>query len=181
MKYYFLALGTLFLVCVGCAFDGRQILDNGNEKGVYNAPPAERMLRPGPMVDGPGPGVMPMLASPAPPAPILKVTQVRFVGPAGMQIGWQVPGPPVIPEAQSRPPWHGTSVFPQEAPVASGDWQEPVGVPVPVASFSMQSSSPGQSVSLLHPPAGGAGFWVHVPHAAPAPASVPTGVDTGAL
>ncbi len=92
MKYYFLALGTLFLVCVGCAFDGRQILDNGNEKGVYNAPPAERMLRPGPMVDGPGPGVMPMLASPAPPAPILKVTQVRFVGPAGMQIGWQVAG-----------------------------------------------------------------------------------------
>jgi hypothetical protein len=92
MKYYFLALGTLFLVCVGCAFDGRQILDNGNEKGVYNAPPAERMLRPGPMVDGPGPGVMPMLASPAPPAPILKVTQIRFVGPAGMQIGWQVAG-----------------------------------------------------------------------------------------
>jgi hypothetical protein len=91
MKYYFLALGTLFLVCVGCAFDGRQILDNGNEKGVYNAPPAERMLHPGPMVDGPGPGVIPMMASPAPPAPMLKVTQVRFVGPAGMQIGWQIP------------------------------------------------------------------------------------------
>ena len=92
MKYYFLALGTLFLVCVGCSFDGRQILDNGNEKGVYNAPPAERMLRPGPMVDGPGPGVMPMMANPAPPAPILKVTQIRFVGPTGMQIGWQIPG-----------------------------------------------------------------------------------------
>jgi len=92
MKYYFLALGTLFLVCVGCAFDGRQILDNGNEKGVYNAPPAERMLRPGPMVDGPGPGVMPMMASPAPPAPMLKITQIRFVGPTGMQIGWQFSG-----------------------------------------------------------------------------------------
>lgn len=92
MKYYFLALGTLFLVCVGCNFDGRQILDNGNEKGVYNAPPAERMLRPGPMVDGPGPGVIPMMANPAPPAPVFKVTQIRFVGPAGMQIGWQIPG-----------------------------------------------------------------------------------------
>jgi hypothetical protein len=101
MKYYFLALGTLFLVCVGCNFDGRQILDGGNEKGVYNAPPAERMIRPGPMVDGPGPGVIPMLANPAAgyqaagyPAgyPGLKVTQVRFVGPAGMQIGWQVVG-----------------------------------------------------------------------------------------
>ncbi len=91
MKYYFLALGTLFLVCVGCSLDGRYILDNGNEKGVYNAPPAERMLRPGPMVDGPGPGVMPMMANPAPPAPILKVTQIRFVGPTGMQIGWQIP------------------------------------------------------------------------------------------
>jgi hypothetical protein len=94
MKYYFLALGTLFLVCVGCNFDGRQILDGGNEKGVYNAPPAERMIRPGPMVDGPGPGVIPMLANPGGPAayPMMKVTQIRFVGPAGMQIGWQVAG-----------------------------------------------------------------------------------------
>ena len=92
MKYYFLALGTLILVCVGCTFDGHQILDNGNEKGVYNAPPAERMLRPGPMVDGPGPGVIPMMANPVPAYPALKITQVRFVGPHGMQIGWQVPG-----------------------------------------------------------------------------------------
>jgi hypothetical protein len=103
MRYYFLALATLLLVCVGCAPVGRYILDGGNEKGVYTAPPAERLYRPGPMVDGPGPGVMPMLAPPAGGAlagPVggpypglpLKVTQVRFVGPTGMQIGWQIPG-----------------------------------------------------------------------------------------
>ncbi|HET6326673.1 MAG TPA: hypothetical protein VFG04_18495 [Planctomycetaceae bacterium] len=93
MKYYFLALGTLILVCVGCSLDGHQILDNGCEKGVYNAPPAERLQRPGPMVDGPGPGVMPLLAAPVGgPGSVLKLTQVRFAGPAGMQIGWQIPG-----------------------------------------------------------------------------------------
>jgi hypothetical protein len=93
MKYYFLALGTLILVCVGCSLDGHQILDNGVEKGVYNAPPAERLYRPGPMVDGPGPGVLPLLAAPVGgPGTMLKVTQIRFAGPAGMQIGWQVPG-----------------------------------------------------------------------------------------
>src|SRR5580704_3150560 len=93
MKYYFLALGTLLLVCVGCSLDGAHILDNGAEKGVYTAPPAERLYRPGPMVDGPGPGVMPMLAQPqAGPTMVLSDTQVRFVGPAGMQIGWQIPG-----------------------------------------------------------------------------------------
>ena len=93
MKYYFLALGTLILVCVGCSLDGHQILDNGCEKGVYNAPPAERLYRPGPMVDGPGPGVLPLLAAPVGgPGSVLKLTQVRFAGPAGMQIGWQIPG-----------------------------------------------------------------------------------------
>jgi hypothetical protein len=93
MKYYFLALGTLILVCVGCSLDGHQILDNGCEKGVYNAPQAERLYRPGPMVDGPGPGVLPLLAAPVGgPGSVLKLTQVRFAGPAGMQIGWQIPG-----------------------------------------------------------------------------------------
>lgn len=93
MKYYFLALGTLIVVCVGCSLDGHQILDNGCEKGVYNAPPAERLYRPGPMVDGPGPGVLPLMAAPVGgPGSVLKLTQVRFAGPAGMQIGWQIPG-----------------------------------------------------------------------------------------
>jgi hypothetical protein len=45
------------------------------------------------MVDGPGPGVLPLLAAPVGgPGSVLKLTQVRFAGPAGMQIGWQIPG-----------------------------------------------------------------------------------------
>jgi hypothetical protein len=99
MKYYFLALGTLLLVCVGCRLDGQHILDHGVEKGVYTAPPAERLYRPGPMVDGPGPGVMPMLAGPAgvpgysgSPGLSVRETQIKFVGPAGMQLGWQAAG-----------------------------------------------------------------------------------------
>lgn len=87
MKYYFLALGTVVFVCVGCAMDGKQI----SHKGEYHAPPAEMMMRPGPMVDGPGPGVIPMMAPP-PVLPMqLSTTQVRFVGPDGMHIGWQIP------------------------------------------------------------------------------------------
>lgn len=87
MKYYFLALGTVVVVCVGCAMDGYQL----SHKGEYHAPPAGMMQRPGPMVDGPGPGVMPMM----PPPPIqhaaLSTTQIRFVGPDGMHVGWQIP------------------------------------------------------------------------------------------
>ncbi len=93
MKYYFLALGTAVIVCVGCAYDGRHFEDHGLEKGVYHAPPAELMQRPGPMVDGPGPGVMPMMA--APPAArsfATQTTQVRFAAPLGMQVGWKIPG-----------------------------------------------------------------------------------------
>jgi hypothetical protein len=89
MKYYFLALGTLVAVCVGCSAmgDGQQILDNGE----YYAPPAGMMQRPGPMVDGPGPGVMPALAPPPVRTFATNSTQVRFVGPMGMRIGWQIP------------------------------------------------------------------------------------------
>ena len=86
MKYYFLALGTLLFVCVGCAIDGQELVDNGE----YHAPPASMMSRPGPMVDGPGPGVMPMIAPPDTRSFATETTQVRFVNPAGMQIGWQV-------------------------------------------------------------------------------------------
>ena len=39
MKYYFLALATAVVVCVGCAYDGQQIID----RGEYNAPPASMM------------------------------------------------------------------------------------------------------------------------------------------
>ncbi|GIX03286.1 MAG: hypothetical protein KatS3mg113_0292 [Planctomycetaceae bacterium] len=89
MKYYFLALGTVVVICVGgCAIDGHQL----TTKGEYHAPPAALMQRPGPMVDGPGPGVMPMMAS-APMRPFTTATsQVNFIGPAGMRIGWLVPG-----------------------------------------------------------------------------------------
>ena len=59
MKYYFLALSTVVVVCVGCAMDGQQ----HTHKGEYHAPPAAMMQHPGPMVDGPGPGVMPMTRS----------------------------------------------------------------------------------------------------------------------
>lgn len=84
MRLYFLALGTLLVVCVGCQMDGQQMVDN-NE---YVAPPAQQLAHPGPMVDGPGPGVMPMLTPPPPQSFQTQSTQVRFVGPDGMHIGW---------------------------------------------------------------------------------------------
>jgi len=60
MKYYFLALGTVVVVCVGCAMDGNQLTN----KGEYHAPPAQMLSEPGPMVGGPGPGVIPMMGGP---------------------------------------------------------------------------------------------------------------------
>ncbi|REJ89640.1 MAG: hypothetical protein DWQ34_19155 [Planctomycetota bacterium] len=90
MKVYFLALATLLVVCVGCAYDGQQILQKPTE---YHAPPAEMLAHPGPMVGGPGPGVMAMMAAPpAIPAGPPRTTQVRVLGPAGMAIGWQIEG-----------------------------------------------------------------------------------------
>ena len=86
MKLYFLLLGTVLVVCVGCTqMDGQRIIDNKE----YVAPPAQMMARPGPMVDGPGPGVMPMMGPPQRRAFQTATTQIRFVGPAGMQVGWQ--------------------------------------------------------------------------------------------
>ncbi len=87
MKYYFLALGTLVVVCVGCSIDGQQIVD----KGEHFAPPASMMERPGPMVDGPGPGVMPMMMAAPPQSFAATTSEVRFVGPSGMRVGWQIP------------------------------------------------------------------------------------------
>ncbi|MFO1019140.1 MAG: hypothetical protein U0903_00345 [Planctomycetales bacterium] len=113
MKSYFLALGTLLIVCVGCAvsksdFSGDSIVD----RNYYHAPPTALMARPGPMVDGPGPGVLPVvhqeMAGPGGPGGFCPppgipgglgmngmpgmTTQVRFMGPEGMQIGWQSGG-----------------------------------------------------------------------------------------
>ncbi len=103
MKLYFLALATLLIVCVGCAYDGQQAM----HRNEFHAPPAEMMVRPGPMVGGPGPGVIGPMASggvmqasavcPAPAMPYpamapaeMRTSQVRFLGPEGMSIGWQI-------------------------------------------------------------------------------------------
>ncbi len=86
MKHYFLLLCTLAIICVGCSIDGQQLVD----RGEYYAPPAAMMERPGPMVDGPGPGVLPLVAQPPVRPFSTQTTQIRFVGPKGMQIGWQV-------------------------------------------------------------------------------------------
>ncbi|MCA9025222.1 MAG: hypothetical protein KDA86_08430 [Planctomycetaceae bacterium] len=97
MKLYFLALGTLLIVCVGCAGNGHEVF----HKDEYHAPPAAMLAAPGPMVAGPGPGVMGMGPGgmiPGPPgggygaAPDYanKTSQVRFLGPEGMAVGWQI-------------------------------------------------------------------------------------------
>ena len=55
-----------------------------------NLPPAEMLMRPGPGVDGPGPGVMMY----QPGAPSSGTTsQVAFVGPEGMTVIWDVGAP----------------------------------------------------------------------------------------
>lgn len=96
MRYYFLGLGALVVVCMGCAG-----IDSGTSSILANrehvAPPAAMMSRPGPMVDGPGPGVLGMLGQPGAggpmgmPAPPMS-TQVKFLGPEVMAVGWQVGG-----------------------------------------------------------------------------------------
>ena len=84
MRFYFWALWTLAIICVGCQIDGQQAFD----KGEYHAPPAAMMERPGPMIDGPGPGVMPMMAQPPTRSFATATTQIRFIDPKGMQVGW---------------------------------------------------------------------------------------------
>ena len=112
MKFYFLGLGALVFVCMGCAsFDaaGTSSLLANRE---HIAPPAALLARQGPGVDGPGPGVLgfaPPAASgfgaPAAPgfgAPAGMIgygggygggfsmpSQVQFVGPVNMTVGWQ--------------------------------------------------------------------------------------------
>ena len=117
MRLYLFGLATCVVVCVGCAVEGQQ----GFERSEYVAPPASMLQHPGPMVDGPGPGVLPPMAGPirrtaaqcppgCPPGGGLGMggyglagpgaapgglpgcpatTQVSFVNPPGMTIGWQ--------------------------------------------------------------------------------------------
>ena len=114
MRIYFLALGTVLLVCFGCVSSGQHV----SQKSEYVAPPAAQLAAPGPMVAGPGPGVLapmggpmmghiqPVSAELAPACPpglgaaagygygvapgaAADKSQVRFLGPEGMIIGWQ--------------------------------------------------------------------------------------------
>ena len=137
MRYYFLALGALVVVCMGCAgvggVDGHGVL----KPNEHVAPPAAIMQRPGPMVDGPGPGVLGMLAQPGglgmmgPGGPPMS-TQIKFIGQDGMSIGWMsgaalarnqrfVPGRADFPQSAiyqlvlSNIPgdgWEGQSLYP---------------------------------------------------------------------
>ena len=104
MKLYFLALGTLLFVCVGCAHDGHEVLGQSphlkshHHKKDYYAPPAAMMAGPGPMVAGPGPGVMQMSGimggsnQPYSGYGVTATSQVRFLGPEGSSVGWQIAG-----------------------------------------------------------------------------------------
>lgn len=88
MRFKILALGALTAVSMGCAGlhgDASSVL----EPNEYVNPPASMMARPGPGVDGPGPGVLGMLAQPAA-AAYPGSTQVKFMGQPGMIIGWKV-------------------------------------------------------------------------------------------
>jgi hypothetical protein len=85
MKFYFLTLGTILVVCVGCQLDGQQTVNRGD----YVAPPASQMAHPGPMVDLAYPGIMPMMAGPPVRSFQTETSQVRMTSPVGMSVGWQ--------------------------------------------------------------------------------------------
>ena len=90
MRYYLLTLGALVVVCTGCASTDTNGTILANREHV--APPASVMSRPGPMVDGPGPGVLGMFAIPGEQAGMQSAamnTQVKFLGPNTMTVGWQ--------------------------------------------------------------------------------------------
>jgi len=102
MRYYFLALGALVVVCMGCAGGGGAGGHGLLKPNEFVAPPAAMMQHPGPMVDGPGPGVLGMLAQPVslsgpggpggpgmmyPGGPTMS-TQIKFIGQDGMSVGW---------------------------------------------------------------------------------------------
>lgn len=70
---------VLVIAVTGCRGTRQQVM-----------PPAERLMHPGPGVDGPGPGVM--MYQPSTPVPP-QTSQVAFVGPEGMVINWDVATP----------------------------------------------------------------------------------------
>lgn len=112
MKLYFLGLATLVAVCVGCqtasqhlgqspdecppGFDGPAggpshfVRGAGPHHRRYYAPPAAMLVRPGPGVDGPGPGVLNTLGGGPMRTFASTTTQVRFVAPEAMSVGWQI-------------------------------------------------------------------------------------------
>lgn len=130
MRLYFLTLGTLLIVCVGCASDGQQLL----HKNEYVAPPAAMLANPGPMV-GLSPGVMSVSSQVQPAAGAYpaacpadcppgyggyggygmegppRTSQIKFLGPDGVNIGWQIG--PSFAESQVIAP--GSYNFPQAA------------------------------------------------------------------
>ncbi len=55
-----------------------------------NLPPAQMLMEPGPGVGGPGPGIM---ATAELVSPNIRTSQVAFVSPEGMAVGWDVGGP----------------------------------------------------------------------------------------
>lgn len=75
-----------------------------------NLPPAEQLMRPGPGVDGPGPGVM---SCPVPPPVAAMSSQIAFVGPEGMAVAWDVGMPGAFDSAPLICP--GRYNFPQGA------------------------------------------------------------------
>lgn len=142
MRMYFLALGALVVVCMGCAGVGSSVLKNDE----YVAPPAAMMQHPGPMVDGPGPGVMGMLAQPGgmgmagmagPPMS----TQVKFIGQDGMSVGWMTGS--VIARNQRFVP--GRADFPQ------GSIYQLVLSNIPGEGWEGQSLYPTLEVRTAHP------------------------------
>ena len=143
MRYYFLALGALVVVCMGCAgVDGQSVL-HSNE---HVAPPAAMMAHPGPMVDGPGPGVLGMLAQPGgggypgmsgPPME----TQIKFIGQDGMSVGWLSGG--AIARNQRFVP--GRADFPQ------GSIYQLVYSNIPGDGWEGQSLYPTLEVRTGHP------------------------------
>ncbi|MBI3864978.1 MAG: hypothetical protein HY290_24145 [Planctomycetia bacterium] len=112
MKYYFLAVATVVTVCVGCTSTGgdrlasrhgaaylsdseefvaRGKIDHGHQAN-YVMPPAAMVARPGPGVDGPGPGVLNMIGMASANSFTGRTTQIKFVEPEGMSVGWQIAG-----------------------------------------------------------------------------------------
>ena len=81
MKYSLVTFG-LMLAATGCQIPV-----------TNNLPPASMLMHPGPGVDGPGPGVM--MIGDYNPGPLVggPSSQIAFVGPDGMMVGWDVSAP----------------------------------------------------------------------------------------